>query len=94
MYAFANNEWQWWWMVVHVTCTDGRVGGGGVGGQGQSTPKPLYTASYTGTSIERSAKGLGKFACYIEGLLYWKPRFHKFLAKQANCSLYWCVVND
>ena len=69
-------------------------GGGGQGGQGQSTPKPLYTASYTGTSIQRSAKGLGKFACYIEGLLYWKPRFHKFLAKQANCSLYWCVVND
>lgn len=91
MYAFATNEWQWWWMVVHVTCTDGRRGGGG---QGQSTPKPLYTASYTGTSIQRSAKGLGKFACYIEGLLYWKPQFQEFLSKQAKCLLYRSMVND
>ena len=69
-------------------------GGGGRGGQGQSTPKPLYTASYTGTSIQRSAKGLGKFACYIEGLLYWKPQFQEFLSKQAKRLLYRGMVND
>ena len=69
-------------------------GGGGQGGQGQSTPKPLYTASYTGTSIQRSAKGLGKFACYIEGLLYWKPQFQEFLSKQAKRLLYRGMVND
>ena len=91
MYAFANNEWQWWWMVVHVTCTDGR---GGQGGQGPSTCRPLYTASYTGTLIQRSAKGLGKFACYIEGLLYWKPQFQEFLSKQAKRLLYRGMVND
>ena len=68
--------------------------GGGRGGQGQSTPKPLYTASYTGTSIQRSAKGLGKFACYIEGLLYWKPQFQEFLSKQAKRLLYRGMVND
>ena len=69
-------------------------GGGGEGGQGQSTPKPLCTASYTGTSIQRSAKGLGKFACYIEGLLYWKPQFQEFLSKQAKRLLYRGMVND
>ena len=77
------------------TCTGGMGGGGGDGGgQGPSTCKPLYTASYSGTSIQWGAKGLGKFACYIEGSLYWKPWFHKFLAKQAKCSLYQRVVND
>ena len=34
------------------TCTGGKAGGGGgEGGHGQSTPKPLYTASYSGTLI-------------------------------------------
>ena len=69
-------------------------GGGGQGGQGQSTPKPLYTVSYTGTSIQRSAKGLGKCACNIEGLLYWKPQFQEFLSKQAKRLLYRGMVND
>ena len=57
-------------------------GGGGEGGKGQSTCKPLYTASYNGT------KGMGKFPCQIKGSLYRKPQFHEFLAKQAKCSLY------
>ena len=63
------------------TCTGG-MGGGGWRGQGPSTCKPLYTASYSGTSIQWGTKGLGKFACYIEGSLYWKPRFHKWQNKQ------------
>ena len=76
------------------TCTGGMGGGGDGGGQGPSTCKLLYTASYSGPSIQWGAKGLGKFACYIEGSLYWKPTFHKFLAKQAKCSLYWGMVNE
>ena len=78
------------------TCTGGMGGGGGVGGggQGPSTCKLLYTASYSGPSIQWGAKGLGKFACYIEGLLYWKPQFQEFLSKQAKRLLYRGMVND
>ena len=48
----------------------------------------LIRSSYSGTSIQRSAKGLGKFVRYVEGLLYRKPRFKEFLGKQSKCSLY------
>ena len=65
-------------------------GGGGRGGQGQSTPKPLYTAPYTGTSIQRSAKGLGKFACYIENL-----NFKNFCQNKQNVYYIevWLMIN-
>ena len=79
-------------VVVHVLVEWG--GGGDGGGQGPSTCKPLYTASYSGASIQWGAKGLGKFACYIEGLLYWKPQFQEFLSKQAKRLLYRGMVND
>ena len=35
-------------------------------------------SSYSGTSIPRSAEGLGKFVRYVEGLLYRKPRLTNF----------------
>ena len=71
-------------------------GGGGQGGQGQSTPKPLYTASYTGTSIQRSAKGLGKFACYIEGACYIENlNFKNFCQNKQNVYYIevWLMIN-
>ena len=79
-------------VVVHVLVEWG--GGGMEGEKGPSTCKPLYTVSYSGTSIQWGAKGLGKFACYIEGLLYWKPQFQEFLSKQAKRLLYRGMVND
>ena len=36
-------------------------------------------SSYGRTFIQRSARGLGKFARYIEGSLNRKPRFNEFL---------------
>ena len=51
-------------------------------------------SSFGGTSIQRSAKGLGKFVRYIEGSLYRKPRFNEFLGKQSKCSLYRATTPD
>ena len=77
------------------TCTGG-MGGRGMEGDKVRAHASLCTQPHTasGASIQWGAKGLGKFACYIEGSLYWKPTFHKFLAKQAKCSFYWGMVND
>ena len=49
---------------------------------------------YSGTSTERSAKGLGKCVRYIEDLLYRTPPFNEFSGKLPKCSLYRDIVND
>lgn len=51
---------------------------------------------YSGTSISRSPKGLGKLVLYManEGSFYGKPWFDEFSAKQPKCSLYRGLVNS
>ena len=41
-------------------------------------------SSYYGTSIQRSAEGLGKFVRYFKGLLYRKPRLTNFWENNQN----------
>ena len=53
----------------------------------------LRRLRYSGTSIERSAKRLGKLVRYIEGSFYRKSRFNELAEKQLNCSLYRDMVN-